>query len=218
MTHWGWIDYSEKIADFEKPLMTWFPTLPDVSNEGDDYWIKFVAQEPDGSDRMLRLSDAGRGIIDGRNVRRVGFTNSQIQPTKPLLIVDIDIAAFAAGASPTELTPERQGESPIIELPSADGSLHGLPTLRKSGYRRGKVRYLKTQLRPDAFRCRHAAGQVDFRPPGQKRTLRYRTELWLCPEVPFGVLKVETTIYDKTTGTLIGRRQMIATDVGELLP
>ncbi|MBT4868182.1 MAG: DUF2029 domain-containing protein [Planctomycetaceae bacterium] len=218
MTHWGWIDYSEKIADFEKPLMTWFPALPDASNEGDDYWIKFVAHEPDGSDRMLRLSDAGRGVIDGRNRRRVGFTHSQIQPAIPLLIVDIDIDAFAAGASPTELTPERQGESPIIELPGSDGFLHGLPTLRKSGYRRGKVRYLKTQLRPDAFRCRHAAGQVDYRPPGGIRTLRYRTELWLCPEVPFGVLKVETTIYDKTTGTLVGRRQMIATDVGKLLP
>ena len=225
MTHWGWIDYSDEIAEFEKPLMTWFPTLPSETNGGEDYWVEFATMGIDGTESRLRLH--GRRVVafDGTRtalVRVNEFDAGNYEGDAVHPIVDdyygLDVDAFQAGKPPAAFLHKDSRISQPQGFTSMHAFLHGLPTLRKSGYRRGKVRYLKTELRPDAFRCRHAAGQVDYRSPGEKRTLRYRTELWLCPEVPYGVLKVETTIYDKATGTLVGRRQMIATAVGKLLP
>jgi len=219
MTHWGWIDYSEKIADFEKPLMTWFPALPDADSEGKDYWIEFTSSEANGTHRRLKLSDAGPlEVDDKRNVRRISVQGINGRSDESMTTYTIDRDKFTSGAALTELILDQAGKSSVAGFTKAHIFMHGLPQLRSSGYRRDKVRYLKTTLRRDAFRCRHAAGQVTYTPPGEKRPLLFRTDLWLCPEVPFGVLKMESTIYDKTTGTLLGRRQLIATAVGKLLP
>jgi hypothetical protein len=216
MTHWGWIDYSEKIADFEKPLMTWFPALPDEENGGDDYWVEFSTMEIDGEESRLQIRDNGLLMVERFKTRGIHVVGRR--PSVANTFYSIDIDAFESGKPPVEMLVFESDISGALGLTSGPTFLHGLPTLRKSGYRRGKVRYLKTKLRADAFRCRHAAGQVTYSPPGAKRPLLYRTDLWLCPEVPFGVLKMETTIYDKTTGTLLGRRQLVATAVGKLLP
>ena len=219
MTHWGWIDYSEKIADFKKPLMTWFPALPDAEKGGKNYWIEFTVLEADGTRSQLTLRDGGSVQREGartegktRQLQRILIATENAWRNDTPNICEVETDAFVAGTL-------FSGPSGMVKYITPQFAfLHGLPTLRKSGYRRGKVRYLKTQLRRDAFRCRHAAGQVTYTPPGETRPLLFRTDLWLCPEVPFGVLKMESTIYDKTTGTLLGRRQLIATAVGKLLP
>ena len=75
-------------------------------------------------------------------------------------------------------------------------------------FRPGHVRYLKTPLRPDkAFRCQRAAAQTMFQPRHADHPLRYRCDVWLCDEIPFGVAQVELTVSDPPTGqTLMFQR------------
>jgi hypothetical protein len=217
MTHQGWIDYDEKIPDFKTPLMTWFRTLPDRENAGTDYWIEFTDLDVDGSLSRLRLSDAGQEQVDGQTVQKISVRQTAGTDRETEHAYFIDRASFADGLPPAQFL-RWPGGGASAELQSlANTFLHGLPQLRQSGYRRGKVRYLKTSLRRDAFKCRHAAGQVKYCPLGQDRSLLYRTDLWLCPEVPFGVLQIEMTVFDMPSRKIVAIRRLQAVAVGKKL-
>jgi len=80
-------------------------------------------------------------------------------------------------------------------------------------YRPGHIRYLKTPLRPNkAFRCQRAAAQVLFRPQHAENALRYRVDLWLCDEIPFGVAQVEITITDVSSGQILTFQRLTAVE------
>ena len=213
MTRQGWIDYDEKIPDFNTPLMTWFGTLPDQETTGTDYWIEFAGLDVDGSPSRLRLIDAGQEEVDGQTVQKISV--EQNAGTDRAYF--IDRKSFAAGLPPAQFLRWPEGRPSAESQSLANTFLHGLPQLRPTGYRRGKVRYLKTSLRRDAFTCRHAAGQVKYRPPGQEQPLLYRTDLWLCPEVPFGVLQVEMTVYELPSRKIIASRRLRAISIGKTL-
>jgi hypothetical protein len=86
-------------------------------------------------------------------------------------------------------------------LLAAQRLVTGLP--QSMEYRPGHIRYLKTPLRPHkAFRCQRAAAYTDFQPQHADHPLRYRVDLWLCDEIPFGVAQIEITISDPSTGQM----------------
>ena len=45
-----------------------------------------------------------------------------------------------------------------------------------------------------------------------EQSLRYRKDLWLCDQIPFGVAKLETSVYDSESNLLLSRQTLVVTD------
>ncbi|MCA9018710.1 MAG: hypothetical protein KDA74_01100, partial [Planctomycetaceae bacterium] len=90
---------------------------------------------------------------------------------------------------------------------------YGMPRPRK--YNPGRTRYLFTPLRENAFECQLAASQVAVTIAAKtaaEQSLRYRKDLWLCDQIPFGVAKLETSVYDSESNLLLSRQTLVVTD------
>ncbi len=188
---WGWIDYREEPAPLPRPLWTWFASLPEATDAtAEPTWIEFESFTPDGHTARRRLTsrpDATRGFV----AIDIFQSDTHGKPTSQRTLF-LDAARFRAGAAPAEflrwpdslVTPEQQQSDLTF--------VRGLPL--KKEYSPGVVRYLKTPLRREAFRCQRAAAQVTHSPGSNGETLKYRCDIWLCDELPFGVAQFELQV------------------------
>jgi hypothetical protein len=203
LDRWHVIDYRQPIANFSRPVVTFFPLLPTHDGE----WIDFAGLGPNGETLHLRLADRGTTTERGRLLRRIAaIWNVGTKQERTQTFV-IDSSAFNAGETPAQFL---VGETlPAGETPEEGTAfLLGLPSVRP--YRRESVRYLRTPLRRDAFTCRKAAAQVKLEDPQSGRTCVYRIEVWLTAAVSFGVLQLEQTVRDDETDELMSVRRLTA--------
>jgi hypothetical protein len=203
LDRWRWIDYRHPIENFTRPVVTFFPLLPEHEGE----WIDFEGIDPNGEPIHLRLADEGRQTVLERRATKIAATwnRGTVGELKETFL--IDPAAFNAGEGPAQFLLFQTG--PIEKIQQRpDAFLLGLPSIRP--YRRENVRYLKTPLRHDAFTCRKAAAQVAVVDPKSGRTYVHRIEVWLTAAVPFGVLQVEQTVRDDETDELVSARRLTA--------
>jgi hypothetical protein len=224
MERWELIDYHEKPPRFERPLQTWFPSLPEEDESAQPQWLELAGLDADGREIRLRLSDAGRRESDdGRSWRGIEVLWTFADGRADRQIYPVDAEAFQAGRPPEEFLPEAAGFA-VFDDGAEAGDLEnrrneaivffrGLPAPRR--YNNEFIRYLKTPLRRDAFRCQKAAGQVYHRSPGTNRRFRHRNDLWLCNDVPFGILQIDTTVWD-SAGELVARRRLKAVAASEI--
>lgn len=235
MDGWGWVDYSEPAPSFpfERKLWTWFPNLP----ENSDRDVRSVTFQGAGSpvlwdDRPTPAESIGWTQLTvstdcirvegapGTSLLPVNFDwnsgwyrlNSEPLPEARGLTAYFDEAAFNVGKLPHEVlsSPKNRSLKPdeIVRLRML---ITGLPSdkgTRFMPFNPGHIRYLKTPLRPKkAFRCQRAAAQTLFQPKHADHALRYRCDLWLCEEIPFGVAQLEITISDpESAQTLMFQR------------
>jgi hypothetical protein len=203
LDRWHWIDYRHPIENFTRPVVTFFPLLPEHEGE----WTDFEGIEPNGEPIHLRLADRGAQTEQGRRVRKIAAIWNAGTKQERTLTFSIDPSAFNAGETPAQfLVSESLAEGETKER--AEAFLQGLPIVRP--YRRENVRYLKTPLRHDAFTCRKAAAQVAVNDSKSGRTYVHRIEVWLTAAVPFGVLQIEQTVRDDETDELISARRLTA--------
>jgi len=202
----GWIDYDRRDAPppFEHELTSWFPSLGTATPDEHPAWIEFEVHHPDGSARRLRLADRGARRIDDEDVRQIEVTWDATQPDEERRVYFVAEKSFHAGDPPEKFLRWPDDAGPVSPDERARGVVffQGLPSVR--AYQPGDVRYVRTALRRDAFECRRAASRVRHQPPGG-RAAWHRTDLWLSPEVPFGVVRRESTVVDDATGDLLGK-------------
>ncbi len=229
LERWGWIDYRERPAPFPRPVWSWVVNPLPADDGG---WVELAGYDETGAPFVIRIADRGRVISDARSTgdaatrRRLRWleirwqTASDERPVRHAAYV-VDVDAWLAGKElreyvlwPRPAVPLRDvlGEQPpaawLPDTADADAErwlnwLRGVPVRRP--YYPGLIRYLKTPARPEAFRCQRSATQVLFTPAGRTRPLRYRCDLWICPEVPFGIAQVEWTVWDVDHDTIVHR-------------
>ena len=203
LDRWRWIDYRHRIENFTRPVVTFFPILPEHEGE----WTDFAGIEPHGESIHLRLANRGERTEQGRRLRQIAAIWNPGTKREWTLTFLIDPTAFNAGETPAQfLVSESLPDGETKQ--AAEAFLLGLPVVRP--YRRENVRYLKTPLRHDAFTCRKAAAQVAVDDPKSGRTYVHRIEVWLTAAVPFGVLQFEQTVRDDETDELISVRRLTA--------
>lgn len=227
MEKWGWVNYSEPPPAFEfgHSLWSWFPKLGEPKNADSmghaSSSVKFCGtgsslfgfspQTPVDGEIELTLMTTR---VPNRRTQRVAFRWSQIESKSESLsvYVDIDVAAFEAGKKSSQfLKSSEGGELSREALVSAQRLVTGLP--QSVEYRPGQIRYLKTPLRPkSAFRCQRAATQTLFHPKHFDHPMRYRVDLWLCDEIPFGVAQIEITISDPASGQMQSFQRLTAVE------
>jgi hypothetical protein len=211
LDRWRWIDYRHPVDAFTRPVVTFFPLLP----EHDGEWIDFAGIEPIGEPIHLRLADGGIQTERGRRLRKIVATWNRGTKQERTLTFWIDSTAFDVGEGPDRFV-VRESLSDKESREQAEAFLLGLPSVRP--YRRETVRYLKTPLRHDAFTCRKAAAQVKAADPKSGHTYVHRIEVWLNAAVPFGVVQIEQTVRDDETDELISARRLTAVATSRSTP
>ena len=127
----------------------------------------------------------------------------------------VDRNGFDAGRKSSEFLRDADGR-PLsrIDILAAQRLITGLPQAVE--FRPGQIRYLLTPLRPEkAFRCQRTAAQTLFQPAHASHPLRYRCDVWLCDELPFGVAQIELSVVDPESGqTLMSQRLTVSAASG----
>lgn len=207
---WGWVAGRESPPSWEHPMHSWFATLPETNGTTDGPWVEFQQQLPAGGIARLRLTLQPDRLVGSRRCAVIQCRRWGDQMPEVSRDYLIDRAAFAAGRPAAEClvwTDPRVSQSEKL----ADMTwFRGLPAMR--AYSPGYERYLKTGVRLDALPCQRAAAQVDHTPSAGGTSRRYRNDLWLSPEVPFGVARIEWSISDPRTGELLQRECWEFTD------
>jgi hypothetical protein len=211
LDRWRWIDYRHAVEKFTRPVVTFFPVLPEYDGE----WIDFDGIEPAGETIHLRLADGGIQTEQGRRLRKIVATWNRGTKLERTLTFWIDPTAFDAGEGPDKFV-VRESLPPGVTKEQAVEFLLGLPSIRP--YHRETVRYLKTPLRHDAFTTRKAAAQIRAGDPTSGRTFVHRIDVWLTAAVPFGVLQIEQTVRDDDTDEVISARRLTAVATSRSLP
>lgn len=195
----GTVDFAPFAGDFvltvatEKPSQLGIPGTQAVSFR----WSQLETNRSDRSDRISVLIDIdafNAGKKSSEFLRFVGDHDANTKSHKLLKPSDINVSSW-----------EQAGVFAAQRLITA------LP--QSVEYRPSHIRYLKTPLRPDkAFRCQRAAAQVYFQPKHFDHELRYRCEVWLCDEIPFGVAQIEITISDPSSGQTLTFQRLTAVE------
>ena len=223
MERWKWVDYSAKEPPFEfgHPLWTWFPKLGDPKHEAETF-VRFTSTgsrllgaESSGaaageSDLTLLTGTSRDYRFDDSQAVQVIWDDGSPAAKERATAIFVDVAKFNSGRKSSEFLQSSAGSSLTRdELLAAQRLVTGLP--QSVEYKPGHIRYLKTSLRPDkAFRCQRAAAQTLFQPKHSEHALRYRVDLWLCDEIPFGVAQIEITITDPPTGQMLTFQRLTA--------
>lgn len=185
-------DLSEPRPPLPHSLWTWFAAIPDVS-DGHLRWMEFVNLSVTHGTCRLRL-EAGPSQLGPHHVALTVTRRCNDKAPETICQVDVDREAFRLGAEPTKVINWSDPNASADQIQAELSFLRGLPVTQP--YRAGVVRYRKTPLRRDAFRCQHALAQVKLdQPPRQ-----YRCDIWLCEELPFGIAEVEFQTLDAVTG------------------
>jgi hypothetical protein len=203
MKDWKWIDYDTRPPELPRKLTTFVLTLPPV-DEADPAWIEFSTPEADGTLTILRLQDGGMWANQQRPIRKVVATwkNAGIEESSQTFYVDEE--KFNAGQVPREFLVWPEGDPDAIVRFKAETFFRNLPQSRP--YNADHIRYVKTPLRADAFRCQQAASRVNSKLPG-RRPLSYRSDVWICDQLPFGVLRFQSIVSDPATGDTVEYRR-----------
>lgn len=206
----GWIDYKQPPPALQRPMTTWLASIPEPTQEVPEPFVEFSGPANDG--RLVKLRISLQPSSDDA-VRVIQVTHSLGSETHDTKQYTINIADFNAGKWPQEFLRWPNQEVSQADKYAAFRFFYGMPRPRK--YNPGRPRHLFTPLREDAFECQLAASQVSVTIAAKsaaKQTLRYRKDLWLCDQIPFGIAKLETSVYDSDSNLLLSRQTLVVTD------
>lgn len=211
----GWIDYSDPAPTFPftRQLHTWFSELPRGEKPG--AWVEFTSSgsATDTLGRRLdnfRMTDKGEQTKQGKRTREIEFKFMPAAGAASTINLWFDIDAFYAGESVSKS---------VIAFEATSGQdwqqvytlLRGIPTQR--AYQPSLTRYLKTVLQNDYLTCQRAAAQVTEDWNGQR--IRFRSDTWLCKDVPFGVAQFEWSEHDSASGQQLSLQRYVISAAGE---
>jgi hypothetical protein len=198
--HTSWFPAPLDEETSEAPRGIWLGQLPDTPADKSPVRARFESRSTDNTRTVLELEAVAAEIDDRAEVTarvRTLFetqSESEIQTELVMLLVRSAVAAGKPAADCLDAA-SKDSES----QPEFVRFLYGLP--RRPAFKERSIRYLKTPLRRDAFRCRIVAASV------LHDGLRYRRDVWLCDEIPFGVAQIEDTIFDPADNSVVFRQR-----------
>lgn len=198
MTSWGWIQYDSPPPPLSRPLFGWWGHLPPA---GQVAWTEWSCLEPWGNNRTLRAELQDDITLRGRRCAHVKVTLRQAGYVIWSRDLFIDRAAYERGAQPAQVLVWNESNTDPEQQQRDLAIFRGLPKMQ--AFQPGPIRYLKTGMRGDAFRCQRAASQVGFMPNDSAALLRYRCDVWLSDEIPFGTAQIIWTIADAESDEIL---------------
>lgn len=206
--HWNWTPKKDAAPSLERKLFSWFAELPTATADQPRPWVEYTNQSlPTGMER-LRITLLEDRAVGPRTCALFGIERRRddvVTESRQLLI---DRDRFNAGRPPAECLVWTDSNVTASQQQTDLAWFRGLPLMKE--YAAGFERYVKLPLRSDAFACQRVAAQCDFTPSQEGSVLRYRSDLWLSPEIPFGTARMEWTITDLKTSEVRDREVWVA--------
>lgn len=210
----GWLRQYEPEPPpaFDRPLTTWFRFVP-APAEGGGPWIELTGVDAEGRPISWTLSveppaiDAPEG---SRTIRLIQATPGEAAIDRLFVI---EVARFESGKPPRQFLVWPDGAPSEPDRQRAETTLRGIPSDRP--YREGVIRYLKTPVQTDAYRCQRTAARVPLPSTGTTAATWVRTDLWLCDDIPFGIARIETRVTDASTGETLSERRLTVSRIGK---
>ncbi|MDX1969612.1 MAG: hypothetical protein SFV23_20725, partial [Planctomycetaceae bacterium] len=171
-------------------------------------WVEFTNESLPTSMERLRLTLLEDRVVGSRKCALVGIERRRDDTVTESRQLLIDRDRFNAGRPPAECLVWTDSNVTASEQQADLAGFRGLPLLKE--YAPGFERYVKLPLRSDAFACQRVAAQCDFTPSQEGAALRYRSDLWLSPEIPFGTARMEWTVTDLPTANVLRREVWVA--------
>jgi len=210
----GWLDYDEKPPALPRKLVTWFPNLPNENrDQSSPYWVEFEGAGLGGKKTKLRI-EAIDELAD-KNLQKIRVTKTLSSGDVETHDLIINRKAFNVGSYPWDFLNWKDTSQPSEEKSKIYHFLLGLP--KSKNYRPGFIRYLKTDLRDDAFRCQRSAAEVIYDNRGKDQPYRYRSDLWLSDEIPFGTAQIEQSVISVKTGEVLMKQRLTVIATSGLL-
>jgi hypothetical protein len=197
----GWINYSDEVPELKHPLWSWFASLPETTGDQPAY-IEFEVAQPSTTKRMVRI--IASPASDSNSSNRIDLEIKESfgdGSADRLRQFQVDRAKFAAGLPPADFVVWSDPGVTEQKQQADYAFVRGLP--RKVPFSARAIRYLKTSLRQEAFRCQVAAAQVLYSVKEAEPASVYRCEAWLTDDVPFGVAQVEFRINHPDNGSVL---------------
>ena len=209
MSAQGWIDYSTPVEPLARPVSTWLQSLSDAPEADPLYWSEFR----DARYATLRVSDGGPLTQEGRSARQVRaeFRDQDGKVTREVSWT-IDLTSWSAGETPETFLLDWSDSHETATRTTQLHFLTGLPA--NITYRPGRFRYLFTPLREDAFRCRQLSMRALTKATETRPIREYRSDLWICEDLPFGVAQWTFTLTEYPENLLTERSVWTVSAVG----
>jgi hypothetical protein len=193
----GWINYRDRPPELPRPFYSWIASLPEAGAM--PVYVELQRITPTAEDERLRLEwSQPDQQIGSRRCAVIDITRSQdktIQSRRTLLI---DREAFNAGHAPAACLVWTDATTTAAQQQADLALFRGLPLLQ--AYRPGFIRYMKSSLRSDALPCQRIAAQVH---DPKYSPFVFRSDVWLCDELPFGVARVDWTVSQPDTAAIV---------------
>lgn len=218
MSQWKWIDYSDPPVTFARTVRSWLYELP-TGPQPSAYWVELGSIDADGVRSRLRVEDGGRVLVNQRDARIVRLQMHGPQSWQATLTIDAE--AFRAGAPLSQAILWSQGSVSVDARRRMLSLLAGLPYSESAPpppYVPQARFFGGAPVRPEYFDCILAVSRVLASTGPREETRLYESKIVVSPEVPFGILRLETYVYDASGRNLHAQRRWIIERVGMFLP
>jgi hypothetical protein len=188
--------YEDPVPDLDRTHYVWFSRLPVSQDPANPESITLSGWDHLGHHRFIRLVDKGRA--DGLQTLVVEESLFSNVPQQREIVVDVE--KFEAGKKISEwlIFPDDDAPAQRAELIRL---FRGVPGGR--AYNRGRIRYVRTRLRTDAFTVHHAAVSGDESRGEPPAKLAVRCDTWYSNDLPFGVAQVKFSVTRDSDGVEI---------------
>jgi hypothetical protein len=228
MQNRGWIDYRDPPPAVDHRVFSWLYQIP-TGPRDDRYWVELSSVDADGVQSFMRVSDGGPVLVNQREARqvRIGRWSGKRDDRYPQeLTLTIDAVAFRSG-EPIErwlVWPDRNPAIHYVHLVAK--LLSGLPAQPRLPDKIDPVPfemvdkyYRQAGLRAEAFECIEGVSRVmqpALTPDAQPQL--FEAKLLLSTEIPFGILRFETYVYNKHGTVQYAQRRWAIHRAGMFLP
>ncbi|MEZ6066183.1 MAG: hypothetical protein R3B90_10855 [Planctomycetaceae bacterium] len=215
MQNRGWVDYRDPAPKLAHATHSWIYTLPSGPPDP-DYWVQLESIDSEGVTSTLLVKDGGPRLVNGREIRvvRIYLRNGAGKSSELTLMIDVE--QFRAG-EPIDRWVLWNGDPGENARRLTARFLSGLPTA--TPFEPIQRVYRRAAIRRDAFECTEAGAAVLQPAPSAEWSDRlFKARIVVSEEVPFGILKLETFVFDKSGSTLHAHRRWAIHKAGKFLP
>ena len=182
----GLIDYSVPPPKLDRKVQSWLTSWPTLE-----------------SDQTATVTF----VDDNQPAQTLTLTAERTGDTNALIIVapGLGIDRLRLAVDPTKIASGDSASDFVVDGDASENAigvrlLNGLPVPKQFRVRR--MQYVKTTQRTDAFECLHLSSTVYQSSVGR----RYRCDLWINDDVPFGTVSFQTTVADLRSDEILSRQ------------
>ena len=189
LDHHGYVEqYKDPVPPLDRKHDVWFSSLPETYDPESPASITLICGNQFGEKISLALSDRGRTD----NKQRISLTQTINASIPNSILLVIDHVKFNAGEPIEDWLIEPNANELTAQRDAVLTILRGLPIT--DNYRAGRIRFVRTPLRNDAFTVHHAAAQERYASVKEGPYFWYRCDTWYCDDLPFGVCQMKFTV------------------------